>query len=297
MAAEDHEDDGASVPSSIRSRVSGAVDPVTKRAQQLRERNLLAAISFAAFDRNTRLAASVMAGGLAYRLFVWLLPFGLIVGGVLGFYDARSAEDAVQSGGLPAAVVDAVGDVARDAESSRWWLIVVGASLVAWAGYTGGKAVRQIHALIWSEPSLGATNPVRASLAFSGFSVAILATMALTSWLRREVDLAALVVVAACVAPLVVLWLLISLQLPHRDAPWQALLPGAALVGVGLQALNVVTFYFLLPKLENSSALYGSLGVAGTVLLWTYIAGRLVVTAPILNVTYFEERERLENTS
>ncbi len=54
---------------------------------------------------NRGVAASVLVGGVAYRLFLWLLPFGLIVGGVLGLGDASGVEDAVASGGLPAAVV------------------------------------------------------------------------------------------------------------------------------------------------------------------------------------------------
>ena len=53
------------------------------------------AVSFRAVERNQRVAATVLAGGLAYRLFLWLLPFGLIVGGALGLMNADSTEEAV----------------------------------------------------------------------------------------------------------------------------------------------------------------------------------------------------------
>ena len=33
--------------------------------------------------------------------------------------------------------------------------------------------------------------------------------------------------------PYAALWLLLSNHLPHRDATWQALLPGAVLFGLG----------------------------------------------------------------
>ena len=36
------------------------------------------AVPFRAIDRNRRVAAGVLAGGIAYRLFLWLLPFGLV---------------------------------------------------------------------------------------------------------------------------------------------------------------------------------------------------------------------------
>ena len=53
------------------------------------------AVPSRALERNRRVAASVLAGGIAYRLFLWLLPFGLIVGGALGLMDADGVEDAV----------------------------------------------------------------------------------------------------------------------------------------------------------------------------------------------------------
>ncbi len=74
-------------------------------------------------DRTERgVAASVLAGGVAYRLFLWLLPFGLIVGG-RSASNAASLQDAVASGGLPQAVVNAIGDIARAADSNSWWLL------------------------------------------------------------------------------------------------------------------------------------------------------------------------------
>ena len=103
-------------------------------------------------ERNRRVAASVLAGGIAYRLFLWLLPFGLILGGALGLMDADGVEEAVAAGGVPAAVVDLIGDVARAAESDWWWLLGIGVPLLLWAGYTGAKAVQLIHSLVWDEP-------------------------------------------------------------------------------------------------------------------------------------------------
>ena len=40
---------------------------------------------------------------------------------------------------------------------------------------------------------------------------------------------------------------------------WRALLPGAALFGVGHAALQVATAYYFAPKLARGPALYGSL--------------------------------------
>jgi uncharacterized BrkB/YihY/UPF0761 family membrane protein len=80
-------------------------------------------------------------------------------------------------------------------------------------------------------------------------------------------------------------WLGVSLLLPHADANWRALLPGAALVGIGHAALQFATILYLAPKLARAPALYGSLGSAATLLLWLFLVSRLMVAAAFLNAT------------
>ena len=183
------------------------------------------AVPSRALERNRRVAASVLAGGIAYRLFLWLLPFGLIVGGALGLMDADGVEEAVETGGLPAAVVDLIGDVARAAESDWWWLLGIGVPLLLWAGHTGAKAVQLIHALVWDEPPPH-TKPLQTSLAFTGVLCAFMAAVALAWWLRDAPWLVDLLAAAFTIAPLTGLWVLVSRHLPHGEARWHALLPG-----------------------------------------------------------------------
>ncbi len=49
-------------------------------------------------------------------------------------------------------------------------------------------------------------------------------------------------------------WLAGSLLLPHGEAPWTALIPGAILVGGGMQILHLVTVFYFSPHLATSSA-------------------------------------------
>ena len=108
-------------------------------ARSASERHVALAVPLRAAERNRRVAASVLAGGLAYRLFLWLLPFGLIVGGALGFLNAEDTEKAVSTGGLPAAISDAIGDASRAAHSDSWWLLAVGVAGLLWAGYSARR--------------------------------------------------------------------------------------------------------------------------------------------------------------
>ena len=265
------------------------------RAKSASERHMSVAVPFRAAERNRRVASSVLAGGIAYRLFLWLLPFGLILGGALGLMDADSTEDAVQGGGLPAAVVNAIGDAARAADSDSWWLLAVGVPLLLYAGYTGAKAVQLIHSLVWDEPP-PRTKLLKGSLAFTGIVCAVMAAVALTWWLREETWLVGLLAATLAIALLAGLWLWVSLHLPHRDASWQALLPGALVFAIGFQLLHQLIVNFLGPKLEKSTSLYGALGAVTTLLFFMYIVGSLVVAAPVLNSSLRHElRERADN--
>ena len=267
-----------------RVRLAGA----SASAKRAAERHTSVAVPLRAAERNRRVAASVLAGGIAYRLFLWLLPFSLIVGGALGLADADSTEDAVADAGLPGAAVDAIGDAARAADSDWWWLLAVGVPLLLWAGYSGGKAVQLIHALIWDEAA-PRTKPVKVSLAFTGMLCAFMAAVALTWWLREERWDVSLLAATLTIAPLAGLWLWASLRLPHGDANWQALLPGALVVATGFQVLHELIVNFLVPKLEKSTSLYGGFGALTTFLFFMYLVGRLVVTAPVLNSSLHHE--------
>jgi uncharacterized BrkB/YihY/UPF0761 family membrane protein len=251
-----------------------------------RERRVAVAVPLRAVERNRRVAATVLAGGFAYRIFLWLLPFGLIVGGGLGFADADGTEEAVQGGGLPAAVTNAIGDAARSSNSNSWWLLAVGVPLLLWAGFSGAKAIQLIHSLIWDEPP-PKPQPLKMSLAFTGSICAFLAAVALTWWVRGQWP--GFLAPVVTVAPLAALWLWVSVHLPHRDAPWQALVPGALVVGIGFQVLHEAVAYLLVPKLEKSTSLYGELGATTTFLFFMYLTSILVVTAPVLNSSLYDE--------
>jgi membrane protein len=88
------------------------------------------------------------------------------------------------------------------------------------------------------------------------------------------------------------LWLLIAMRLPHRDALWTALLPGAALFAVGVEALHAVVIYVITPFALAKQGTYGALGVAAALLLGLFLISRLVVASAVMNATLWERRRR-----
>ena len=117
---------------------------------------------------------------------------------------------------------------------------------------------------------------------------AAIATIGLGSWFA-DVAWHGLLAAALTIAPLTGLWLWVSLHLPHRDAPWRALLPGALLIGIGVPLLSRLVDAFLVDELEKSTSMYGSLGATATLIFFIYLLGILVVGSPILNHSLYEE--------
>jgi uncharacterized BrkB/YihY/UPF0761 family membrane protein len=261
---------------------------VVARTKRAGEHHVAIAVPLRAVERNRRVAASVLAGGIAYRIFLWLVPFALVVGGALGLGDATGIQDALAQGGIPGAVVNAIGDIASAADANAWLLLLAGVPTLLWEGYSGTKALQLTHSLVWNDPP-PRPRPLQSSLAFSGVMCAFIAAVSITWWFRDASTATQVVVFAVTIVPLAALWLRVSLRLPHGTASWKALLPGAFLVAVGFQVSHAVVVYLLAPRLEDTTSLYAALGSVTTLLFFMYIAGRIVVTAPILNCSLHME--------
>ena len=273
---------------SLADRARGTASTAVAKTKRAGEHHVSIAVPLRAVERNRRVAASVLAGGIAYRIFLWLVPFGLVVGGALGLGNAASIEDALAKSGIPGAVVNAIGDIASAADANAWLLLLAGVPTLLWEGYSGTKALQLTHSLVWNDPP-PRTRPLHSSLVFSGVMCAFIGAVWLTWWFRDGSTATQVVVFAATIVPLAALWLAVSLRLPHGTATWKALLPGAFLVAVGFQVCHAIVVYLLAPRLEETTSVYAALGSVTTLLFFMYIVGRIVVTAPILNCSLHTE--------
>ncbi len=84
-------------------------------------------------------------------------------------------------------------------------------------------------------------------------------------------------------------WLLLTLVLPRASRDPTVLLPGAALVGASLAALQAVSQFYLAPQLESRSELLGGLGIAAVALGWLFIVSRVMVASLAVNAVLFEQ--------
>jgi membrane protein len=271
----------------IRARARRAAE----RAEALRAGHGSVDAVYTIVDRDGEVGGGIMAGSLAYRIFVWLLPFALVVVGGIGVTSqvaSESPESAAKSLGLSGLVSNSVAEAAQG--SSRWYALLIGVPVLVWATRNLLRALVVVHRLVWGDPrraapkaTLGAT--VRLLVLLVAYSALQEVARAIESWSGTG-WLGALI---ACLGS-IGLWLLISMRLPHRDAPWRALVPGAIMVAVGLQLISIAVTYVIEPRITSSQSTYGALGVAATLLFGLYLISRLVVASAIVNVAIWDRR-------
>jgi uncharacterized BrkB/YihY/UPF0761 family membrane protein len=261
----------------------------SERAVRARQSYATVDVGFRSGERQRRVAAMVLAGGIAYRVFFWILAISVLFSGVLGFFDPEDVRTTLVDHGVGAWIADAATQLTHSADGDEWWLLPIGCWLALWTGYTCSKAFVLAHATVWRlEPPR--PKPFRATLLFNVVTLGFILTMAAARWVREQDDIAGLFTTIVVVAVPFVIWLFVSRRLPNNALVWFELAPGALLVAVGLEAMHLFTAYFLGPKLNGATELYGLVGIVTTLLFWLYLGGRLIIAGAALNAEFVETR-------
>lgn len=263
-----------------------------QRAEELPGGSLVSEI----VESERELGGGLIAGGVAYRLFLWLVPFGLVVASLLSFWsvhDADGLEDASKQLGIGAAAAEAASSALQGGDRNAALALLFGLVFLGWFTLGAVRALNLAFSLAWQ------VNPPRirrpfAAIVFFNVLFAI-QTMAgtLVAWLREEIGLTAIVSVAGTLALTTAVLLAAMWELPHRATRARDLLPGALLVAAGNQVVQIAVLFYFAPRLGRSEETYGALGVAATMLIWLYVLSRLLTGGAFLNATLW--RRRLES--
>lgn len=241
------------------------------------------------FNRDRRFAGGLLAGGLAFRVFLWLLPFSLVIVGLLGNLASELQQppsDLAEQAGLSAALAGTVAKAVHSSGEGRWYLIVVGGFLVLWAGMGVVKAVRLISGLAWDVPPKMNLNPVASSAMVIVVFASILVTHLLSVRLQTGPFARGFLVVMGETVVLVAIATWIFWELPHSAAAsWLSMIPGGVLVALGVLVTRLVTSVYYADRLDRVDDLYGALGVASVFLAWLFILARLWVAGASLNAS------------
>jgi uncharacterized BrkB/YihY/UPF0761 family membrane protein len=285
----------------VEPTVAGRLARWLERARLLRSRIEAARaghssvdVGFDLVERDSAIGGGLLAGALAYRLFVLLLPTTLLLVSGLGLYagaidksPAKVAEEAGLHGLIAAQVASAASG------RSRWIVFLVMIPAVLYAVVALYRATAKVHALVWHGSGRGVRLTPRGVGVYMGALVLQLVAVEIVGWIRRVDQVGGL---AALLVYLVLAgggWFLVSTQLPHRDAPWPTLLPGALLFGVGALLINVFNVYITTRLVEGRANTYGALGVAAALLFSLVLVGRLMVVSAELNAS-LDDRHQVD---
>lgn len=280
---EEQEDRGRLNDLVERARVESA--RARELAEDAREASPIVGLGFAVAERDRAHFGGLLSGALAYRMFIWLLPFTLLMVGVLGAITAvvgDAPDELSDELGLQGFLADLIRD--GGAQSGWWIALIVGFFGTAWAGLGTTRALRVSHAAAWGIQPTRARSPLRWSLGIFLVVLGVLTVAALAAVLRERAGLVgSLVTIVGLGVLYFLVWLRISAILPHRDVPIAALVPGAVVVAVGTQALSLFTVFWLSESAERAASVYGAIGGALALLLWLFILARLAVSGAVLN--------------
>ncbi len=268
---------------------TAAAEAAQRRAESLRGKSTTFDACMRASALDKRRAGGLLAGGIAFRLFVWILPAALLVTGVFGLVHTISPKDpatVARNSGLGGVVANAVGSASQQSSRATVALIAIGLVLTVYTGMSCVRAFRLAFLLAWGLPLTRRKGLVTDGIWFSIGVITLLSLGGVSAWLRDNGPLGG--IFAGLVVPIVgaIVWLVFSERLPHADGiPWTALIPGALVLYGGLQLMHLATEYYFAAKLSSGGQLYGSLGVAATLLLWLFVVARLVTIGAFLNAS------------
>jgi uncharacterized BrkB/YihY/UPF0761 family membrane protein len=260
-------------------------------ARRPRVRGVDATLS--AYERDRDRAGFLLAGALAYRLFLWLLPFTLVIVAGLGFLEASDHDnpsDLADNLGVVGLASKSVSEAAADAEHTRFIALLIGIPVLYLASLAVMKAFRTVSALAWGVPAGPVGRKPLAVLGVLGLIAAFFTVTFIGTAIRHESPGPGLIVTLLIGVAYVWLAFLGLWVLPRPSVHWTAVLPGAITIGLGLQVIHLVNVYFISYRISRSSETYGALGVAAALLLSLFLMSRLFVAGVILNATLWERQ-------
>ncbi|HEX4434220.1 MAG TPA: YhjD/YihY/BrkB family envelope integrity protein [Acidimicrobiales bacterium] len=250
------------------------------------------ATAFEVVERDAQSGGGVLAAAVAFRLFMFLVPYAFVM--VTGFGLASTAagqdpSDAARSAGIGGLLASAVASTSTLSLVNRIVALALGGFALALTARSLVSVLWIVHRLIWRAQPHGKPSPW-APLILVGFITFLFGMADLAAWIGSQSLSLRVVAFFITVVVSAGAWFLASWLLPRDDCALWALLPGALIVGVGVGVLQILTITYVVHVVTRKSALYGAIGIALALLLWTYFAGRLLTAAIAANASIWKHK-------
>jgi uncharacterized BrkB/YihY/UPF0761 family membrane protein len=244
-------------------------------------------------ETERRLGGVLIEAGVAFRFFLWLVPFGLVGAAVLSFWDEidpGALEHEAKRFGITAAAAHSGARALENGSRGIVLVLVFGVAALFWFSLGVVRALVLAFALAWSAPRQRIRRPLHAIALFNGLFLVAFAASSGVAWLREQIGAQALFGSLLSAALMICIALVAMWVLPHGDARLRDLVPGAVLVGVGYQVITVAVLFYFAPRLGRAEETYGAFGTAATMLVWLYVLARLVIGSAFLNAVLYARR-------
>ena len=282
------------------ARARAQADHLRERADQTRKQweakrpsSRAVDAAFATLERDVTNGGGVLAAALAFRIFIFMVPYVFVV--VTAFPFASDAADQKPSDladkfGMAGLASTAIHSAADLSVGKRLSLLLIGLFALVLASRSLVRVLRITHGLAWNVRVPKMKKPLRAAVGLILVVFGFLVFGATTADIEIGIIGVIPVTISACIV--VALWVFVQWHLPRQDVTWTELIPGAVLVAVGAEVLQVATVLYFTRAIETKSETYGAIGAALAILLWAYILGRIIVSGAMLNAVLWEQTQR-----
>ena len=278
---------------SRRERLSIWATETRSRVEARRASSASIDTAFEAIERDSRSGGGVLATAVAFRLFMYLVPYAFVMVTGFGLYSSAAGqkpEDAARAAGIGGLLATAVASTSSLSPLNRFVVLIIGAIALAFTSRSLVKVLQIVHELIWAvRPT---PRPLtRGALILIGGTTVLFGAIDLVVWLGHQSIGWKVVAYVVLLVAVTAAWLLASWWLPHRECEWWALLPGAVMVGVGVALLHLATVTYFAYEVSRKSSLYGAIGLSIALLLWMYFLGRLLTASIAADASLWQRRQ------
>jgi uncharacterized BrkB/YihY/UPF0761 family membrane protein len=252
-------------------------------------------VAFISVERDTAAGGPVLAAAVAFRIFLFMVPYVFVLVYGFGLFSSATGTDphdlASKAGivGLMASTIEVAADQSL---FTRITVFVVASYALFSTARTLLKVLAVVHALAWQRRPPRRLKLARPALLLIVVVTAALALIQFINWMRDRSFIAGLGAEILFIAVPTAVWLMVSVRFfAHPpEAGRRDLLPGALLVGVGVQVLHFITIYWITHLLSAKSETYGAIGAALAILFWAYVLGRILAASAVLNAGAWQQR-------
>jgi uncharacterized BrkB/YihY/UPF0761 family membrane protein len=282
------DDDG--VIARWRARGARVASESRHRLTEARRRSAPADVVAGVAERFLGVNGSILAGFLAYRLFLLLLPL-IVVAVALSGYSPSTTRDVSDHMKLGSTLADAIAQAGKEAGEGRGILLVSGLMALAITAWGMLSGLQYVSAQVWRLHTRRFPGKGRSFLRLLGSLVLFGVVLYVSALVRNAGFVAGVAGTLTTLASTFVAFFGLGWILPRRSKQWFWLIPGAtlgALAQVGLQLLGT---YYLARAISSASQTYGGIGTAVAALSYLYIIGATVVVALATNAVMWERFE------